>query len=104
MIDPHADVLVEGSGAVILPGVATGLGAMQAIGVHQTPAAKPEEGIPLLRGNVGPAVAGLRVPHVLVLGGDIEVTPEHQGLRGIAQGVESVGEMSVPGQLGLVEG
>src|SRR6185503_9988348 len=58
MIDPHAEILVEVARAVIPPGVATGLGAMQAIGVHQTPADKPEKGIPLLRGNVGSAVAG----------------------------------------------
>jgi hypothetical protein len=37
VIDPHAEVLLEGSGAVIPPGVATGLGVMELDAVELQP-------------------------------------------------------------------
>ena len=49
VVDAHAEVLVEVAGTVIPPGVATQLGMMKAIGVHQPPGAQPPERLPLRR-------------------------------------------------------
>src|SRR5690242_13509969 len=68
VIDPHAEVPMEGAGAVIPPGVAAGFRMLEAISIHQAPAAQPEERFPLGRRHVRSAMASPRVPHVLVLG------------------------------------
>src|SRR5437867_696287 len=48
-------------------------------------------------------MAGLWVPHVLVLWSEIEIAPEHEGLRRIGRLLEPACETLVPGKLGLVE-
>jgi hypothetical protein len=48
-------------------------------------------------------VAGPRIPDVLVLGSEIEIAAEHEGLPRIGRLLEPAGETLVPGQLGLVE-
>src|SRR5687767_4109984 len=48
-------------------------------------------------------MASLRVPDVLVLRSEIEIAPEHEGLRRIGRLLEPACETLVPGQFGLVE-
>ena len=65
VIDAHAEVLVEVAGAVVPPGVAAGLGVVQAVGVDAGPSAQSRANACALgRRDVRAAVAGPRVPDV----------------------------------------
>ena len=76
---------------------------MEAVRVHQSPVAQSGESASLRRRHVGPAMAGRRVPHVPVLGGDVEVAAQHQRGGGVGRVVEPTGQPTVPRELGLVE-
>ena len=103
VVDAHPEVLVEVAGAVVPPGVAAGLGMVLPIDVDQPPAAEPRERVALRRGNVGPAVADLRVPHVDVFG-RVEIATEGQRFGRVCGLREPAREAVEPGELGLVEG
>src|SRR5690349_16008969 len=103
VVDPHAEVLVEGAGPVIPPGVAAGLIVMETIAVHQTPATQAGERLALPRRHVGPAVADSRIPYVSVVGSEVEIAADNERLGWIGGLVEPASETVVPLQLGFVE-
>ena len=104
MIDAHAEVLVEVCRRGSPTTCSAGLGVVKSIRVDQSPTAEPTEGLSLGRRDVRPAVAGLRIPDVVVFGGDVEVAAERQELVGIRGSGEPTGETLEPGELGLIEG
>ena len=104
VVDAHPEVLVEAAGAIVPPGVAAGLGPMQAIGVDQSPVAEPGEGEPLGLRDVRSAVARHGIPHVRVRRGDVVVAAERHGFAGVTSFDEPPCQTVEPRELGPIEG
>ena len=104
VVDAHPEVLVEAAGAIVPPSVTAGLGSIQAIGVDQSPVAKPGEGKPLGLRDVRPAVARHGIPDVRVGRGDVVVAAEGHGLAGVTSFDEPPSQAVEPRELGAIEG
>src|SRR5262249_32618689 len=103
VVDAHAEVLVEVTGAVVPPGVLPGVGVLRAEDVDEAPRTELGEGAPLRLRDVRTPMAGNRVPDVRVRRGDVEVASERDRLAGVAGLDEPPGEALVPLALRMIE-
>src|SRR2546429_392658 len=96
VVDPEAPPAMEGARAVVPPGEETALLAVKPERVTESPTDEIAKRRALGVAEHDLAAPLLRVPHVAVLRGDVEVAAEHHRLVGLAGGLEEGGEARAP--------
>src|SRR2546429_290151 len=99
VVDPEAPPAMEGARAVVPPGEETALLAVKPERVTESPTDEIAKRRALGVAEHDLAAPLLRVPHVAVLRGDVEVAAEHHRLVGLGGGLEEGAEAAIPVEL-----
>lgn len=98
-VDPQPHLLVEGAIAVVPPAVQPGLFVLSAEQIDKAERFDLTQRLPLGRGDMGPRLRVVGIPHVAIIGTDVEIAAHQHRLGGITCCIEVGPETTKPVEL-----